>query len=129
MVVTVEPGAYPGVDNTATVDSATPDTDPSGQLLDRPRARSRRWSTSRSPSPTATRSASATRRRTASTVVNHGPTADPGPVRVTDALPDGLTFVSATGDGWACTAAKGTVTCVDADGLAGGGAHHHHGWS
>ena len=28
LVVTVEPGAYPGVDNTATVDSATPDTDP-----------------------------------------------------------------------------------------------------
>ena len=50
-------------------------------------------------------------------VVNHGPTADPGPIRVTDVLPDGLTFVSATGPGWDCSAAKSTVTCVAAAGL------------
>ena len=51
-------------------------------------------------------------------VVNNGPTADPGPVTVTDELPTGLSYVSATGDGWACSASGQTVTCEDADGLA-----------
>ena len=50
-------------------------------------------------------------------VTNHGPTADPGPVTVTDELPDGLTFVSATGAGWTCLAPAGVVTCTDVDGL------------
>jgi uncharacterized repeat protein (TIGR01451 family) len=38
------------------------------------------------------------------TVTNAGPTADPGEVTVTDTLPAGLRFVSATGDGWSCQA-------------------------
>jgi uncharacterized repeat protein (TIGR01451 family) len=53
-------------------------------------------------------------------VVNHGPTTDPGPVTVTDSLPGGLEYVEASGDGWDCAFAKGTVTCTDADGLAVG---------
>ena len=116
LVVTVEPGAYPAVDNTATVDSVTPETDPSDNsstdhltvppLVDLAISKSHR-------DPISVGHQATYRLE----VVNHGPTADPGPVRVSDPLPEGLTFVSATGDGWECSAARGTVTCVDADGL------------
>jgi uncharacterized repeat protein (TIGR01451 family) len=44
-------------------------------------------------------------------VTNEGTDATRLPITVTDALPDGLTFVSASGDGWACTEDAGTVTC------------------
>ena len=37
-------------------------------------------------------------------VTNHGPTEAPGPITVTDPLPAGLSFVSATGPGWTCAA-------------------------
>ena len=116
LVVTVEPGAYPGVDNTATVASATPETNPTDNsstdhLTVPPLVDLAITKTHRDPISVGHQATYHLR------VVNHGPTPDPGPVRVTDALPDGLTFVSATGDGWTCTAAKGTVTCVDADGL------------
>jgi uncharacterized repeat protein (TIGR01451 family) len=44
-------------------------------------------------------------------VTNNGPsTADS--VTVTDALPAGVTFVNATGTGWSCSQAAGTVTCT-----------------
>ncbi len=44
-------------------------------------------------------------------VANNGPSDNPGPIRVTDTLPKGNAFVSATGDGWACTASGQTVVC------------------
>jgi uncharacterized repeat protein (TIGR01451 family) len=50
-------------------------------------------------------------------VVNNGPTPDPGPQTVTDTLPAGLSFVSGAGEGWRCTAAASTVTCVRAGSL------------
>ena len=50
-------------------------------------------------------------------VTNTGPTPDPGPVTVTDTLPPGVTYVSATGDGVACDATGQTVTCTIADGV------------
>jgi large repetitive protein len=46
------------------------------------------------------------------TVHNAGPTADPGPVTVTDALPTGLTFVSADGEDAATCTSGQTVTCT-----------------
>ncbi len=42
------------------------------------------------------------------------------PVTVTDALPSGLSFVSASGTGWACSHAGGTVTCTSDDHLHAG---------
>jgi uncharacterized repeat protein (TIGR01451 family) len=45
-------------------------------------------------------------------VRNDGPGTVVGPVTVTDVLPQGLTFVSATGDGWTCSASGQTVTCT-----------------
>ncbi len=46
-------------------------------------------------------------------VNNTGTTPYPGPVTVTDALPTGLGFQSATGAGWSCTGTQ-TVKCVHA---------------
>ncbi len=42
------------------------------------------------------------------------------PITVEDPLPSGLTFVSAAGSGWTCSAANGTVTCVRSTTLAAG---------
>lgn len=52
------------------------------------------------------------------TVTNHGPTADPGPITVTDSLPRGLTFRSSPDAGVRSNGQ--TVTWVLADGLAVG---------
>jgi uncharacterized repeat protein (TIGR01451 family) len=50
-------------------------------------------------------------------VTNNGPSDNPGPITVTDTLPRGNEFVSATGDGWTCTALGATVTCRLPSGL------------
>ncbi len=48
-------------------------------------------------------------------VTNLGPNPHPNDnITVTDTLPVGLTFVSAGGDGWACSNAAALVTCVHA---------------
>lgn len=47
------------------------------------------------------------------TVTNHGSGSTTGPITVTDNLPTGLSYVSATGTDWGCTAATATVTCVN----------------
>lgn len=53
-------------------------------------------------------------------VTNHGPSDASGPIGIADTLPSGTAFVSATGTGWNCAAAGGTLTCTRTDGLAGG---------
>lgn len=45
-------------------------------------------------------------------VRNAGTLATSGPIVVTDTLPTGLTFVSASGTGWSCSASGQTVTCT-----------------
>ncbi|BDZ49337.1 hypothetical protein GCM10025867_15780 [Frondihabitans sucicola] len=45
------------------------------------------------------------------TVTNSGPTADPGPITVTDPLPTGLSFVSASPSDDSCRASGAKVTC------------------
>lgn len=52
------------------------------------------------------------------TVSNLGSAATNTGITVVDSLPAGLGFVSATGTGWACSAAVQTVTCVMTDALA-----------
>ncbi|MDQ2701449.1 MAG: hypothetical protein M3Y70_01235 [Pseudomonadota bacterium] len=44
-------------------------------------------------------------------VHNHGPEIATGTATVTDTLPTGLTYVSGTGTGWACSAVGQVVTC------------------
>lgn len=46
------------------------------------------------------------------TVTNIGAVATSGNITVTDTLPAGFTFGSATGTDWTCSAAAGTVTCT-----------------
>jgi uncharacterized protein (TIGR03437 family) len=55
-----------------------------------------------------------------SNALSAGPTT--APVTVTDSMPTGLTAVSATGDGWACTVGA-TVTCTRSDVLAPGASY------
>lgn len=45
------------------------------------------------------------------TVTNAGPS-DAADVTIVDDLADGLTFVSAAGDGWTCSSSNGSVTCT-----------------
>jgi len=53
-------------------------------------------------------------------VSNLGPADTNVAATITDPLPNGLSFVSATGAGWACAAASGVVTCTHADPIATG---------
>src|SRR5690606_34110395 len=50
---------------------------------------------------------------TANTVIypEINPPTTPQPIRVVDTLPAGLTYVSATGSGWSCSAVGQVVTC------------------
>lgn len=51
-------------------------------------------------------------------VTNEGPDTAEGPIVVTDDLPEGLSYVSATGTGWDCEHTDGLVTCTHAGDLA-----------
>jgi uncharacterized repeat protein (TIGR01451 family) len=53
-------------------------------------------------------------------VSNNGPNDETGTITVTDTLPAGLTYVSATGTGWTCGAIAQDVTCTHAGPLANG---------
>jgi uncharacterized repeat protein (TIGR01451 family) len=50
-------------------------------------------------------------------VTNLGPRTTNDTMTVTDPLPNGLTFISASGDGWVCNAAGALVTCTNANPL------------
>ncbi|MES4890165.1 hypothetical protein [Streptomyces sp. NPDC096012] len=58
---------------------------------------------------------------TVSNASNAGTTS--GTVTVTDTLPAGVTFGNATGNGWTCSEASGTVTCTRSDALAPGASY------
>jgi uncharacterized repeat protein (TIGR01451 family) len=53
-------------------------------------------------------------------VTNNGPSSTSGTIKVTDTLPTGLTYISATGTGWTCSAAGQVVTCTNPTILASG---------
>ena len=53
-------------------------------------------------------------------VTNNGPSSEPGTITVTDTLPAGLGYVSATGTGWTCGAVGQDVTCTHAGPLNSG---------
>ena len=54
------------------------------------------------------------------TVTNNGPSSTPGPVVVTDAVPAGTRYVSATGSGWSCDEDADVITCERAAALTSG---------
>ncbi|HYO84965.1 MAG TPA: isopeptide-forming domain-containing fimbrial protein [Dermatophilaceae bacterium] len=115
LVVKVGPQAYPSVVNLAEVGSATFDPDKDNNkdtdevdvpaLVDLAIGKSH------------TGSFQVGQRATYTVLVtNNGPTPAPGVV-ITDTLPAGLTYVSATGSGVACAAVGQVVTCTAADPL------------
>jgi uncharacterized repeat protein (TIGR01451 family)/fimbrial isopeptide formation D2 family protein len=53
-------------------------------------------------------------------VINNGPSTAASPLVVTDAIPSGESYVSATGTSWTCLFSSGTVTCTYGSGLASG---------
>jgi uncharacterized repeat protein (TIGR01451 family) len=55
------------------------------------------------------------------TVSNGGGAASSGTITVTDVLPTGLSYVSATGTGWSCSNLSGTVTCTSGNAIAASG--------
>ncbi|HEY1774410.1 MAG TPA: hypothetical protein VGH91_14575 [Gammaproteobacteria bacterium] len=54
------------------------------------------------------------------TVVNNGPATTSGTSKITDTLPTGETYVSATGTGWTCSATGQVVTCTSTATIANG---------
>ncbi|MGN9789662.1 DUF11 domain-containing protein [Streptomyces sp. OZ13] len=58
---------------------------------------------------------------TVSNASGAGPTE--GTVTVTDTLPAGVTYSNATGNGWSCSQASGTVTCTRSDELEPGASY------
>jgi uncharacterized repeat protein (TIGR01451 family) len=54
------------------------------------------------------------------TVTNNGPSTEAGPVTVTSTLPAGMSFVSASGTNWGCTANGATGTCTYTGAIAPG---------
>ncbi len=110
LTVTVEPSAYPGVVNPASVASETPDSDDSNNsdtdevtvppLTDLAVAKSHEGTFQVGQQASY-----------AILVTNNGPTPAPDVV-ITDTLPTGLEFVSASGAGVACSAEGQLVTCT-----------------
>lgn len=114
--VTAGAAAVPSVTNTATVTTTTPDPDPDNDTDDD------------TVDVAALVDLAITKTHTGDAVIgseltftlavtNNGPTVDPGPVTVTDTLPTGLTYVTAVGSGWSCSAEGQDVTCTRATGL------------
>ncbi|GGE88985.1 DUF6701 domain-containing protein [Massilia psychrophila] len=54
------------------------------------------------------------------TVSNIGPSAEAGPVVVTNTLPAGMSFVSASGSNWTCSVSGQVITCRNSAALAVG---------
>jgi uncharacterized repeat protein (TIGR01451 family) len=118
--IEVRPDTAEDISNTATVASSTTDPDPTND------SDSERTSVVDAPLPSADVSVTKTHEgrlvpgetttyRIA--ISNDGPDDAVGPVVVTDELPDALTFVSASGDGWKCSSAGQIVTCSHKDDL------------
>lgn len=112
--------AYPGVQPTATVATSTTET----TLADNDDADELAVDPASSLSITKTHTGALVRGKTVGytiTVRNDGLTEDPGPVVVTDRLPEGLSLVSVNdGDAAGCTTGR-TVTCTLTGPLAVGG--------
>ena len=117
VTVLVEPAAYPNVDNVAEVSTSTPDPEDENDESTDPVTVPPQVDLEVVKDLVGDRLKVGEQSVYTLTVTNHGPTADPGPVTVTDVLPEGLAFVSADGDDWMCTEDDGTVTCLDANGL------------
>jgi len=119
LAVAVGSSAAPSVTNTASVSSASSDPVPENDATSDPTEVVRRFADLRiTVRPTGEFTVGDTGRYELQ-VTNNGPGAASN-LTVTDALPDGLEFVSATGTGWTCSASGQTVTCTNPGSLAAG---------
>ena len=57
------------------------------------------------------------------TVTNNGPATTSGTTTVTDTIPTGETYISASGTGWSCSFSSPTVTCTRSDTLNSGSSY------
>jgi uncharacterized repeat protein (TIGR01451 family)/fimbrial isopeptide formation D2 family protein/LPXTG-motif cell wall-anchored protein len=118
LTTAVTAAAYPSVTNTAQVsstDSDLPDTATgSDQVTVLPQAALQLTKTHLA----AFRVGSTGQYRL--TVRNTGSTESPGPLVLTDTLPDGLSYASASGTGWTCAATGATISCDHPAALAAG---------
>ena len=119
IVADVLPSAYPSVTNVALVSTASTETDLSNNTA----------TDTATVTPLVRLALVKTLGETALgsatwllTVTNLGPNNTVQPIVVVDQLPVGLTYVSATGNGWVCTHASGRVECTYAASLAVGAA-------
>ncbi len=118
IVVEVDASAAPGVTNTATVSTSTVDPNPDNDSDDDPTDVPLSVLTiDKSVDGDVNQSGRAVY---VVTVTNTGPSATRGDVVISDSLPSGLRFVSATSDveTASCVFAEGTVTCTHADAMA-----------
>jgi uncharacterized repeat protein (TIGR01451 family)/fimbrial isopeptide formation D2 family protein len=109
LVVAVGPGAYPAVTNTATVTSLAEDTNPDNNTASDPATVLPLYDLALVKELLSITGSRADWRLT---VTNNGPNPAPiGSVVVIDQLPDELSYVDFTGDGWTCTPQGQTVVC------------------
>lgn len=54
------------------------------------------------------------------TVINNGPSQASAPIKITDTLPAGLSFLTGSGTGWSCLAVGQTVTCTNTQPISAG---------
>jgi uncharacterized repeat protein (TIGR01451 family) len=116
LTVAIDGAAYPSVSNTAAATSPTPDPDTGNNSSTDVAQVAAVDDLTILKTHTGAALAGAELTYTLA-VGNLGPTADPGPETVTDPLPAGETFVSATGTGWSCSDSGSTVTCLSAGGI------------
>ncbi len=115
ITVALDSGAIGTLTNVAQVQGSNPDPDLDNNTASDPTTSQRVFEISLAKSLVSPLEA----RRDASyslAVTNAGPSDSTAPVTVTDPLPAGLSFVSATegtGDTWSCSAEAQTVTCAD----------------
>ncbi|MGI8610384.1 MAG: hypothetical protein ACR2MY_14370, partial [Candidatus Dormibacteria bacterium] len=118
LTVGVGPGAPPSLTNTATVSGTSPDPNPANNTSSDPTAAGTSADVSIVKSHAGNFTVGAN--GTYSLLVGNAGPSPSGAISVSDTLPAGLSFVSGTGPGWACSASGQVVTCTDAAGLASG---------
>ena len=110
LVVSVGAAAAPSVTNVVTISSPVVDPVPSNNRAEDPTAVPY---ADMSLAKTLTSDLRAGQRATYRfDVMNHGPSIAPTGVVVTDSLPTGLSYVSASGEGWSCAESSGVVRCT-----------------
>jgi len=112
LTVAIDGAAYPTVSNTASVSSTTDDPDPSNNSSTDVATVNPLDDLSIVKTASSSHLIAGKELSYSLAIANAGTTPDPGPVTVTDTLPTGETFVSASGTDWSCSHSGQDVSCV-----------------